>query len=531
MRPLIAARPVILAHCCNDSLDFFRMADKILLAAVDLGSNSFRLLIGQTSGQAGVQVGAPGLKTIDSAKRSVRLAAGLDRDLRLDPESQRRALEALASFADRLRSYAPDVVRAIATNTLRVARNARHFLASAEAVIGVPIEVISGHEEARLIYRGAAQVLPDDGHRRLVIDIGGGSTECIIGQGHEPVLLESIEQGCVAATSEHLTAEPLLARDFEAARHHAQSAFDTIAQRYRQAGWRYAVGTSGTAKALCQIAREQFGNAVLDRTTLNRMVGELLATGSASALGWHGLKPERRAVLAGGLAVMAGAFDAFDIDSIDYCSGALRQGVLFDLLDRRAGVDHRTLTVQRLCARHQVDPRYGQALSAMTLALFDQAARADREALSARRQLLGWACLLSEVGMSISHHHHHRHSAYILEHGDLPGFSQDEQEFLATLTLSQAGGLRKLRGRIPDELGWIAVLSLRLATIILRGQVEGELPVPALFFKRKSVRLEMPAAWAKLHPAASEALADEAVLWTSSRIFERFDYVQLSGPR
>jgi exopolyphosphatase/guanosine-5'-triphosphate,3'-diphosphate pyrophosphatase len=501
------------------------MADKILLAAVDLGSNSFRLLIGQANGPAG----SSSLKTIDSVKRSVRLAAGLDPEDRLDPDSQRRALEALAVFAERLRSYAPDAVRAVATKTLRVARNARHFIASAEALLGMPIEVISGHEEARLIYRGAAQALPDDGHHRLVIDIGGGSTECIIGKNHDPIQLESIDRGCVTATREYFGTEPLSARDFEAARHHAQIAFDTIAERYREAGWRYAVGTSGTAKALCQIAREQFGSPSLDRPVLDQMIVELVAAGSPAALGWSGLKPERRAVLTGGLAVMAGAFDAFDIDSIDYCSGALRQGVLLELLDRRAGLDHRTLTVQRLCARHQVDPRYGQALCAMTLALFDQAACADREALGARRQLLAWACLLSEVGMSISHHNHHRHSAYILEHGDLPGFSQDEQQLLATTALAQAGGLRKLRGRIRDELGWIAVISLRAATIILRGQASGELPVPALFFKRKSVRLELPVEWAQRHPAASDALADEARIWTESRIVERFDYVQLAG--
>lgn len=503
------------------------MADKILLAAVDMGSNSFRLLIGQANGS----LDGSGFKTIDSVKRSVRLAAGLDRDQRLDPDSQRRALEALAVFADRLRSYAPDAVRAVATNTLRVARNARHFIASAEAVLGMPIEVISGHEEARLIYRGAAQALPHDKHRRMVIDIGGGSTECIIGQGLDPLQLESIDRGCVSATREHFSSEPIEARHFEAARHHAQTAFDAVADRFREEGWRYAVGTSGTAKALCQIAREQFGSASLDRVTLDRMIDELVASGSSSALGWSGLKPERRAVLAGGLSVMAGAFDAFDIDSIDYCPGALRQGVLIELLDRRAGYDHRALTVQRLCARHQVDPRYGQALCSMALSLFDQVARADREALGARRQLLAWACLLSEVGMSISHHNHHRHSAYILEHGDLPGFSQDEQQQLAALALSQAGGLKKLRGRFTDELGWVAVLSLRLATIIQRGQAGGEPPLPALFFKRKSVRLELPTDWARRHPAASDAITEEARLWTESRIVERFDYIQLSGPQ
>ncbi|MEN9773360.1 MAG: hypothetical protein RL322_430 [Pseudomonadota bacterium] len=499
------------------------MTDKTLVAAVDLGSNSFRLIIGQSGfGPAGSR-----LKTIDSVKRSVRLAAGLDAQMRLDAASQRRALEALAVFAERLRSYKPDAVRAVATNTLRIAQNARRFIGNAEAVLGVPIEVISGHEEARLIYRGAAQALPDDGHQRLVIDIGGGSTECIIGRGHDALLLESIDQGCVAATRDHFPDEgPINARQFERARHHAETAFAAIADRYREAGWRYAVGTSGTAKALIQIAAEHFGADGLDQPTLSRMVQALVAQ-DPMTLSWAGLKPERRPVLAGGLAVLAGAFDAFCLSTLDYCPGALRQGVLLELLDRRAGLDSRSLTVERLCARYQVDQRYGQALANLALSLFDQAARAHREALSAQRQLLAWACHLSEVGLSISHHHHHRHSAYILEQGDLPGFSQDEQQQLALLALAQSGGLRKLRGRVQDELGWIAVLALRLACLLMRARSMGETPMVALFFRRKAIRLELPGAWCRQHPAAADAIADEARLWVEAGIVERFDYVDI----
>jgi len=504
----------------------FPMPDPTLLAAIDLGSNSFRLLIGQAiEGSGGRRV-----KTVESVKRSVRLAAGLDAEQRLDAESRRRGLEALTVFAERLRTYSPDGVRAVATNTLRVARNARHFLASAEAVLGVPVEVISGHEEARLIYRGAASALPMDGRQRLVIDIGGGSTECIIGRDDRALLLESIDRGCVAATREHFAEGRIDRRRFEQARHHAQAGFTAIVERYRECGWRHAVGTSGTAKALTQIARQQFGQATLTRASLESMIAGLLEAADPVQLDWAGLKAERRPVLAGGLAVMAAVFDEFGLETIDYCAGALRQGVLLELLDRRLGLDSRESTVLRLAERHQLDLAHGQALATAALAIFDQAARADREALGEARRRLDWACRLAEIGMLISHENHHRHSAYMLEHGDLPGFSQEEQQALATLVLAQCGGLKKLRGRVRDELGWIAVLALRIASLLRRSHETDELPLPALFFRRKMVRLELPASWLRRHPVVDEALLAEARLWIENGIVERFDCIPIAGP-
>lgn len=502
------------------------MADPLLLAAIDLGSNSFRLLIGQASDGPGTRR----LKTVESVKRSVRLAAGLDAEQWLDTESRRRGLEALAVFAERLRTYAPERVRAVATNTLRVARNARHFLASAEAVLGAPIEVISGHEEARLIYRGAASALPTDGRQRLVIDIGGGSTECIIGRDDEALLLESIECGCVAATREHFADGRIDSLRFAHARHQAQARLCAITDRYRDCGWRHAVGTSGTAKALAQIARQHFGEPTLTRAGLEAMIAGMIEAGDPMEIDWAGLKPERRPVLAGGLAVMAAVFDEFALESIDYCPGALRQGVLLELLDRRIGVDSRETTVVRLCERFRLDVVRARALAATALAMFDQTARADREALGEARRRLDWACRLAGIGQLISHENYHRHSAYMLEHGDLPGFSQEEQRALATLALAQCGGLKKLRGRVPDELGWIAVLALRLATLLARSSQPGELPLPALFFRRKTIRLELPEPWLLGHPVVHEALLAEAQLWIESGIAERFDCLAIAGP-
>lgn len=503
------------------------MAAKSLLAAIDLGSNSFRLLIGQAHGLEA----SPGFKTIDSVKRSVRLAAGLDRAGRLDADSQRRALEALALFAERLRSFAPDAVRAVATNTLRIASNARPFLANAEAVLGAPIEVISGHEEARLIYRGASSTLPGDGIVRLIVDIGGGSTECIVGRGSEALRLESIARGCVAATRDHFASQEVHASSFAAAREDARAAFQATAEACRGLRWRRAFGTSGTAKALCQIARDQFGTPSLDRLTLERMIAELVGAGGGLRLDWAGLKSERRAVLAGGLSVMAGVFDAFDIESMEYCSGALRQGILIEMHERRSGIDHRDLSVARLAARHHVDEMHAQALSNTALMMFDQSARANREALAATRQGLKWACQLAEVGMNIDLEDHAVHSAYIVEHAELAGFTRDEQQHLGLLALAQSGPLCRVAGRIDSDLDWLAVLSLRLAVLIVKAHAaSAELPTPALFFRRKGIRLELPASWTRKHPRAAHAIRVEAAHWLESNIVDRFELVELTGP-
>ncbi len=495
------------------------MAGYKLLAAVDLGSNSFRLLIGRVDESVH---GAPVLP-FDSLKQTVRLAAGLRADGSIDADAQTRGLRALAQFGERLRSFAPETVRAVATNTLRVARNASHFLGSAEAALGFPIEVISGHEEARLIYLGAAHALTPDGQRRLVIDIGGGSTECIIGVDREPVVLESAPIGCVALTQRAFADGRIDRTRFEHAYYTARGVFAPIGDDYRRHGWRYAVGTSGTAKALAQIAQAEWDTEELDRESLARIHAALIEAGGAERLELRGLKPDRRPVLAGGLAVMMAAFDELGIESLRYCNGALRHGVLYDLLGRDAGDDMRVVTVEQLSRRYHIDARHAQRVHDTALALFDQGARGAREELDARRRLLGWAARLADVGRSISHEGFHKHSAYILQHADMPGFSQREQDALALLTLTQVGGLRKLRTPL-DDLQWLAVAALRVATILHRKRDDQELPVPALFFKQRKLRIEMPATWARQSPLVHDSLLDEAQLWRDAKVFAAFDY-------
>ena len=499
------------------------MPGRKLLAAVDLGSNSFRLLIGRVeTSDVGEQI-----RPLDSLKESVRLAAGLSAAGQLDTLAQQRGLEALNRFSERLRSFSPDAVRAVATNTLRVARNARSFIGTAEAALGFPIEVISGHEEARLIYAGAAHALPLDGVKRLIVDIGGGSTECIVGVDYVTRLLESIPAGCVSMTQRFFPDGEIDRERFGQAVIAARAAFAPIATAYRSYGWRYAVGTSGTSKSLWSIAQANFGADALRREHLDLMAGHLIRAGSAERVRLEGIKPERRPVLPGGLAIMTAVFEELGIESMRYCGGALRQGVLYDLLGRSSGSDMRRITVAQMMRRHAVDERHAERMSDTALALFDQAARGAAEELDARRQMLGWAAQLAECGMSLSHEDFHKHSHYILQHSDMPGFSQPEQAELALLALGQTGGLRKLRGLVADDLQWLQVLALRVASILHRRREDAQIPLPALFFKRSRVRLEMPAVWAAAHPLTHETLQAEVSAWAEMDVFEEIVYQTL----
>ncbi len=496
------------------------MADQRLLAAVDLGSNSFRLLIGRVEG-TGLSAQ---IRPLDSLKEPVRLAAGLDDDGVLDAPSQRRATEALKRFGERLRSFEPDAVRAVATNTLRVARNGRRFRATAEAALGFPIEVISGHEEARLIHLGAAHALPDDGEPRLVIDVGGGSTECIIGRGREPLMLESVATGCVTLSARHFDDGSIDQHRFDHAVLSARAAFAPIARAFRAHGWSYAVATSGTAKALCQYAQSNLGADRLSREALGQLAEALVRAGHIDRLRIEGLKPDRRPVLAGGLAVMTALFDELDLQALRYCSGALRHGVLYDGLGRSAGVDTRELTVSRMAQRYGTQLDHGDRVAGSAQALFGQAARASNEELAQRRRLLGWTARLAEIGMSLSHDGFHKHSAYMLMHADMPGFSQPEQTLMAHLALAQTGSLRKLKPLLAGPLDWLMALSLRLAAILHRRRDDEEVVVPALFLERNRLRVEVPQVWARAHPLSHDSLQAEARLWSEIGVFEEFVY-------
>ncbi|MFA7503272.1 MAG: Ppx/GppA phosphatase family protein [Burkholderiaceae bacterium] len=483
-----------------------------LLAAVDLGSNSFRLLIGRVDRTGlGEQI-----RPIDALKESVRLAAGLGRNGSLDAAARQRGLESLARFGERLRSFAPDAVRVVATNTLRVATNAHDFIESGEAALGFPISVISGREEARLIYLGAAHELALDGQDRLIIDIGGGSTECIIGRNYDSLVLESAGVGCVTLTSRFFGDGTIDRKRMRNARYAAREVFAPYARMYRKHGWTYAVGTSGTAKALIQFAM-QSGATDLGIDHLENLAAMLAKAGHADLVRIEGLKPDRRPVIAGGVATMLAAFDEFGIDSMRYCPGALRQGALYDMLGRSAGDDMRRITVSRMADGYSVDIAHARNTAASALALFDAMSHSlPAEDRSNCASLIEWAAYLAEIGMSISHDSYHKHSAYIVHHADMPGFSRNEQDVLSRLVLGHTGGLRKMRSLLRDEQEWLMVLCLRIATILHRHRDEGATALPDVVREGTRVRIHWSESWRKTHPLTHESLKAEIGAWAAT---------------
>lgn len=481
-----------------------------LLAAVDLGSNSFRLLIGRVvKTPAGTQV-----YPLDSLKETVRLASGLTKEKTLDPDSQERALVVLERFGDRLRSFAPHTVRAVATNTLRVAKNAREFLDRADAALGFPIEVIAGREEARLIYTGVANTASLKGGSTLVVDIGGGSTEFIIGQGHEPRLMESLFMGCVSYSLRFFPDGEIDKQNLKQAELAAQKELEVIARTYLDAGWHHAIGSSGTARALGEILEQNgLSHEGITRDGLQALRELMLKAGNADRLKLEALKSDRIPVLPGGFAIMSAIFKMLDLQTLEVTDGALRQGVLYDLLGRSEHHDMRDVTIGQFIHRYAVDRAQAKRVTALALALIGPLIdRADEDHLDLARRL-EWAAMLHEIGLSISHAGYHKHSAYILSYADMPGFSKMDQAKVALIALGQVGKLSKLSGIIDEPDEWMAVLCLRIATLVHRRRTE--IDVSALMIERTSrgFAIHVDAAWLADHPLTEFSLRQEAAEW------------------
>ena len=479
------------------------------IAAVDIGSNSFRLAVGRVVDDQIYQ--------LDTLKEPVRLAAGLTTEKKLDEVSQLRALETLLRFGERLRGFQPDAVRVVATNTLRVAKNVNEFIPRAEAALGFQIEVISGLEEARLIYIGATHALPPARHKRLVVDIGGGSTEFIIGEGLEPIALESLFMGCVSYTLRFFPDGKVDKKSFAEAEIAAAREIETIALNYRHVGWTEAVASSGTAHAISDLleanALNPDGQSGITRDGLARLKFLLLRAGSAAGLKLTELPTDRLPVLAGGLAILSAIFGALGLERMTYSTGALRLGVLYDLLGRFHHLDMRDSTVRQFMRRYQVDVRQAARVERTALELLGQLIRIELPEHERDVNFLSWAVALHEIGISIAHVGFHKHSAYIISFADMPGFSKKDQERLALLVLGQRGKLEKLPLTPVNDPVWRLVLCLRLAALLHRSRDDEPLPP---FFVRQSgagFQLELPADWLLANPLSAAALADEALAW------------------
>ena len=479
------------------------------IAAVDLGSNSFRLQIGRVVNDQ--------VYPLDTLKEPVRLASGLNREKWLDEPSQLRALDALKRFAERLRGFQPDAVRAVATNTLRIAKNAPTFLPQAEEALGFPIEVIAGREEARLIYVGAAHDLPPARHKRLVVDIGGGSTEFIIGKKLEPMLLESLYMGCVSYSLRFFPDGKIDKKRFQEAEISAAREIETIAREYRRSGWIEAVATSGTARAIADLLEcnglNPDGQSGISREGLSKLRAMVIRAGSASALKIAGLRADRLPVLPGGIAIMSAVFEELGVEHLTYSEGALRLGVLYDLLGRFHHHDMRDSTVQQFMHRYQVDARQAERVERTAFELLSQLIRIDWPENERDVNFLRWADLLHEIGISIAHSGFHRHGAYIVRYADMPGFSKMDQERLALLLLGQRGKLEKLPVQQAVDPVWRLVFCLRLSSLLHRSRDDQGLPVCFVRQSGTGFQIELPGEWLAANPLSAATLNDEALLW------------------
>jgi len=480
------------------------------IAAVDLGSNSFRLQMARLVDDQ--------LVFYDSLREMIRLGAGLGRDKMLDAESQERAIDCLKRFGERLRGLPPHAVRAVATNTFRVAKNAPQLLKEAEAALGFPIEIIGGREEARMIYLGVSHGLPDTHQKRLVIDIGGGSTEFIIGAGFDPLEMESLYMGCVSYSMKYFADGKLNESNLNRAEIAARAEVQGIRRNYTADYWQEAVGSSGTARALGEVLRIQgLSDGRITLEGLEYLRGQLLKAKDVKKLQLEGLSAERLPSFPGGFCIMLGAFRELGIEQMAVASGALREGVLYELVGRMHHHDTREATVARFKRRYHVDAQQARRVESLALMLLRQVAPRMQAAETAGR-FLSWAARLHEIGTSIAHSGYHKHSSYILENADMPGFSRMEQKTLSLLVRCQRRSLPKaLLPPVEDERCAL-IVALRLAVLFHRNRTDGPLPKMIFEWKEDGFRLAVDPQWLANNPLTESALHAETAYWKDAGI-------------
>lgn len=490
------------------------MQTKDYFAAIDLGSNSYRLEIGRLENGH--------LRRVEYLKETVRQGSGLDAERNLTSEAMERGLACLARFAERIAGFRPAHVRAVATQTLREARNRDSFLLQARKTLGFPIEVIAGREEARLIYLGVSHLLPDSDERRLVVDIGGRSTELILGQGHTAQTLESYRVGSVAWSMKHFPGGLWTPQAFRTAEIAAKAVLDEAIGLYPRSSWDRAYGSSGTIGAVADALHANGWPAGLITTeSLDWLLEKLLKAQKPEHLRLEGIKEDRRPVIGGGLAVLRAVFDLLSIDEMRPAQGALRQGALFDLLNREnPNTDVRTRMIEWLAVHFGSDRVQAQRVSATALQLFDQIAEGlgDDSSLQRARRKLQWAAQVHEIGMQISHTDYHKHGAYILENTDLLGFTVHELRRLGLLVLGHRGKLRKLNDPLDDRLFAAQLLVLRLAVLLCHARRDPDLPNLLLQPgpDAQSYRLILSDQWEHQYPQSVHLLREECIAWNKT---------------
>jgi len=489
-----------------------------MIAAIDLGSNSFHMIVArEVDGQ---------LEVRDRLREMVRLAAGLDRRGNLDEAARQRSLECLRRFGQRLEGFASGSVRAVGTNTLRKSR-APSFLREAEEALGHPIEVIAGVEEARLIYLGVAHGLPDSDENRLVIDIGGGSTELILGRRFESLELESLYMGCVSYSQRFFADGTISDKAMRKAVISARLELQGIENDYRGIGWGQAVGASGTVKAVGEVVRAMgWCEEGITLEAMRRLADALVSAGHLDKLKLNGLKEERLPVFAGGVAVLLAIFESLNIEQMQVSDWALREGLLYDLVGRIRHEDVRERTIVALSERYRLDTGQAARVEATARAILSQVAGDWGLEGEENEYLLLWAARLHEIGLAIAHGSYHKHGAYLVANSDMPGFSSSEQKLLAILVRGHRRKFplslfKELEPKTRQRLQRLCVL-LRMAVLLHRSHAEKGTPDVTFSASGKTMLLCFPERWLAEHPLTEADLAVEAEYLQSAKFTLEF---------
>ncbi len=481
------------------------------IAAVDLGSNSFRLQLAKVVDEH--------LIFHDSMRELVRLGAGLAEDKTLNKETEKRAIECLKRFGERLRGLPPQSVRAVATNTFRVAKNAPALLKLAQEALGFPIEIIAGREEARMIFVGVSHGLPKANHHRLVIDIGGGSTEFIIGKGLAPIHMESLYMGCVNYSLKFFPEGKITEAAFEKATVSAAAEIQSISKTFNSKHWQEAVGSSGTARSLGDILRlNHMSNGEVTAEGLKQLKKALIKAKDTKKIELNGLSADRASVICGGLSIMLAAFDELGIKQLTVANSALREGVLYELLGRMQHQDTRKVTVNSFMRRYHVDKEQVKRVQTLALKLLKTSQHQLQMDIDIAKQYLTWASMLHEIGISIAHSGYHKHSAYIVENADMPGFSKMEQEILGFLVRAQRRSLTKLSISSMTQDQFLLVMIMRLAVLFHRNRQDITSPELNLSWSKSGFGLDVEMNWLTKNPLTKAELMAEVNYWKDINI-------------
>jgi exopolyphosphatase/guanosine-5'-triphosphate,3'-diphosphate pyrophosphatase len=483
-----------------------------LYAVIDLGSNSFHMLI--------ARLVADSVQIVDKVKRKVRLASGLDEQQCLTDDAILRGLECLYFFAERLQDIPTENIRIVATATLRIAKNADEFLQQAENILQHPIQLLSGEQEAEQIYLGVAHT-NCSANERLVFDIGGASTEIVVGENFTVHHKVSLNIGCVTLNQRFFPEQQLSVEQFNQAKAYAMQLLHDVAPSFRHFQWQSVLGGSGTMQALAEILAYRQQPAIINRQFLSEISQQLLTYRQFSQINFGGLTSERLPVFVSGVVILAALFETFNVEELQLSSGAIREGLLYEMLPNMRAMNIRQRTIASLTERFHIDYQHANRVQHLMRLLFGQLKQPWRLAENNLFSVLNASCLLHEVGLLLEYKNHQQHSAYILQHAELPGFDQGDRQLLVALVkhYKREINLAEFQQQLLcNELTALQLLLLlRLSVILCRRRQDDVLPQVSLLWRQEqqTVVLQLPDHWLKLHPLITDELSQEISYWQS----------------